>query len=308
MNNIHPTAIIDSQAEIGTNVDIGPYCVVGAHVVIGNNSKLHSHVTITGPTTIGSDNEFYPFSVIGADPQDLKFHGEQATLLIGDRNQIREHVTIHRGTHNGGGVTRVGNDNLIMVAAHIAHDCLVGSHCVIANLVMLGGHAVIEDCVNIGGGTGVHHYATIGTMAFVGGLARVKKDVPPYMKVDGDPVEVRGVNTIALARRHYSEAEISGLKDAFKRLYLHKGGTNGNNGHNGNHLSSTVEDTDNSDSETPITPPAPMSVTIDELLHESGHLRTVKNLCDSLLRSANGVHGRSRELRREDKKFATQPK
>ncbi|MBL1217903.1 MAG: acyl-ACP--UDP-N-acetylglucosamine O-acyltransferase [Planctomycetes bacterium] len=313
MTNIHPTAIIDPTSEVGRDVEIGPYSVIGPRVRIGDGCALHSHVTITGPSVVGADNVFYPYSVIGADPQDLKFHGENSSLVIGDRNQIREHVTIHRGTDNGGGVTEVGSDNLIMVAAHIAHDCVVGSHCVIANMVMLGGHAVIEDCANIGGGTGVHHYTTIGKLSFVAGLSRVKKDVPPFMKVEGDPLEVRGVNTIALARRQYSEDEISGLKEAYKRLFHHHHRSNGT-------AAPVVTTTVRNGSRGSNRPPSkgrpsqaiechpPMSVTIEELMSEYAHLTTVTDLCRSLSQSAEGVHGRSREKTREDSKFATQPK
>ncbi len=308
MRSIHPTAIIDPRAELGENVEIGPYCVVGAYVEIGSGTRLLSHVSITGPTTVGVDNTVYPFSVIGADPQDLKFHGEPSPCIIGDRNVIREHVTVHRGTEVGGGVTRVGSDNLIMVAAHIAHDCLVGSHCVIANQVMIGGHAVVEDCANIGGGAGIHHYTTIGTMSFVGGLCRVKKDVPPYVKVEGDPMEVRGINTIALTRRCFSEDEINALKDAYKRLFLHArtngvdsrhaASTNGNgngNGHGHAHAKRAER-------------ALAMSDRIEQLLHDYKHFPAVVRLCESLRSAASGVHGRSRELTREDSKYATQAK
>jgi len=295
MNTIHATAIIDPKAEIGQDVEIGPYCIIGPYVEIGDRTRLHSHVTLTGPTTIGSDNEFFPYSVIGADPQDLKFHGERALLVIGEKNQIREHVTIHRGTDNGGGVTRVGNENLLMVAAHVAHDCIVGDHCIIANQVMLGGHSVIEDCVGIGGGAGIHHFTTLGTLSFIGGLARVKKDVPPYMKVEGEPVEVRGVNSLALQRRHFSEAEIAGLKEAYKRLFLHRNG-------NGNSHHGVITRSERN------TIAQPMSVVIEQLLIERGHLQTVHRLCHFLLRAGEGVHGRSLEKAREDCKYATQPK
>ncbi len=293
MNSIHPTAIVDPKAELGDNVEIGPYCVIGPYVEIGSGARLLNHVTVCGPTTIGVDNTVYPFSVIGADPQDLKFRGEEAPCVVGDRNVIREHVTIHRGTRVGGGITRVGSDNLIMVAAHIAHDCIVGSHCVIANQVMVGGHAVIEDCANIGGGAGIHHYTTVGTMSFVGGLCRVKKDVPPYMKVEGDPVEVRGVNTIALTRRAYSEHEINALKEAYKRLFLHPRTATATNGHR---LTGAQREAARS---------VAMSDRIDELLREYPQFPTVVRLCQSLRDAAGGVHGRSRELAREDSKYAT---
>ncbi|MFG0328276.1 MAG: acyl-ACP--UDP-N-acetylglucosamine O-acyltransferase [Phycisphaerales bacterium] len=279
MITIHPTAIVDPTAEIGENVEIGPYCVIGAYVEIGAGSKLHNHVTIEGPTTLGRDNEVYPFSVIGADPQDLKFRGEQAVCIVGDRNIIREHVTIHRGTQNGGGFTRVGNDNLFMVAAHVAHDCIVGSNCVIANQVMIGGHAVIDDMVTIGGGAGIHHFATVGRLSFIGGLARIKKDVPPYMIVEGDPAEVRGLNTIGLTRRNFDNREIAALREAYKRLFRTNNGA-----------------------------ARAMKNTMDELLDDYGAIPAVVHLCECLRKSANGVRGRSAESYREDSKYATQPK
>jgi hypothetical protein len=191
-----------------------------------------------------------------------------------------------------------------MVAAHIAHDCSVGSHCVIANQVMVGGHAVIEDCANIGGGAGIHHFTTIGTMSFVGGLCRVKKDVPPYMKVEGDPMEVRGINTIALMRRSFDEHEINALKVAYKRLFMHArshgtarsnglGQPNGTGAHsNGTRASRALV----------------MSDRIDQLLGEYKEFPAVVRLCESLRSAANGVHGRSREVLREDSKFVTQAK
>lgn len=299
MRQIHPTAIVDATAEIDENVEIGPYCVVGPHVEIGAGTRLHNHVTIVGPTTVGRDNEIYPFSVIGADPQDLKYRGEAAALIVGDRNVIREQVTIHRGTRNGGGVTRVGHDNLIMVAAHIAHDCAVGSNCVIANQVMVGGHAVIEDGVNIGGGAGIHHFTTVGTLSFVSGLCRVKKDVPPYMKVEGDPVMVRGVNTIALTRRQFAAEEIAALKDAYKRLFHRTRHANGTNGHGGeSHGSGGAGHREE---------PRSMAERIEEVLLEYRHHSTVVRLCESLRNSANGVHGRWRETAREDSKFSARP-
>jgi UDP-N-acetylglucosamine acyltransferase len=171
MATIHPTAIIDPSAQLADDVVIGPYCVVGSHVVIGAGSVLQNHVTIQANTIIGRDNVFYPFSVIGADPQDRKFRGERTMLIMGDGNRIREHVTIHRGTGNGGGETRIGDNNLIMVAVHIAHDCCLGNDICIANQVMLAGHVTIEDGANIGGGAGLHHFTTVGSCAFVGGLA-----------------------------------------------------------------------------------------------------------------------------------------
>jgi len=293
MNNIHSTAIIDRTAELGNNIRIGPYCVIGPHVNIGDNTNLHNHVTIEALTNIGNNNEIFPFSVIGTAPQDLKFRGEQSVLFIGDNNTIREHVTIHRGTGNGGGETRIGNHNLLMVASHVAHDCRIGSHCVIANQVMLGGHAIIEDFVSIGGGTGIHHYATIGTFAFIGGLVRVKKDVPPYMKLEGEPAEVRGVNTLALNRHNFNDNEIGAVKEAFKRLFMKQLC-------NGSAKSFANTDKNNTNGKPIIQP---MSIAVEELATEYQSSVCIRRLCDFIQNSSNGIHGRSSERTRRDKKF-----
>lgn len=267
---IHPTAIIDESAQVAPSAVIGPYCVVGPDVTIGERTVLHNHVTIQSLTSIGADNTFYPFSVIGADPQDKKFRGERATCEIGDRNSIREHVTIHRGTSNGGGVTRLGSDNLIMVAAHIAHDCILGDEIVIANQVMLAGHVRVETGANIGGGAGVHHFATVGTCAFVGGLARISKDVPPFMIVEGNPAEVRAINSIAMSRRGYSTDHIEAVKDSYKRLYRDNG--------------------------------KPMADKLVELRVDYAEVPAVQRLCDSLIATSEGVHGRAMEMSRSDNK------
>ncbi len=308
MNKIHPTAIVDPQAELGQNIDIGPYCVIGPHVKIGNGTLLHNHVTIGRFTTIGRENEIYPYTVIGAAPQDLKYRGEEAILMIGDRNIIREHVTIHRGTENGGGKTIIGNDNLLMVASHVAHDCIIGSNCVIANQVMIGGHAIIEDHVSIGGGAGIHHYATIGTYAFIGGLVRVKKDVPPYMKLEGEPAEVRGVNTIALTRNEFTDVEVGAVRDAYKRLFMKHGNGNGNGNGDGKSTTDSPTTTTDQRTEAPAaattTASQPMSVMVEELAHEYESSVCVKRLCEFIQNSSNGVHGRSFERSRRDKKFS----
>ncbi len=270
MSRIHHTAVIDPTAEIDESVVVGPYSVIGPHVVIGAGTVLHNHVTVQSDTTVGSDNVFYPFSVIGADPQDRKFCGEPCFCRIGDRNTIREHVTIHRGTGNGGCVTIVGSDNLIMVAAHIAHDCHLGNRLIIANQVMLAGHVRVHDGANIGGGVGVHHYATIGTCAFVGGLARISKDVPPYMIVEGNPAEVRAVNAIAMMRSGYPESEIDAMKEVFKRLFRDNG--------------------------------APMAEKIVEIRRAYPGVTPVLTLCDALDATGDGVHGRALEVTRPDDK------
>lgn len=270
MATIHPTAIVDPTAQLAESVVVGPYCVIGQGVVIGEKSVLHNHVTVQCDTIMGCCNTLYPFSVIGADPQDRKYRGERTTLEIGDHNRIREHVTIHRGTGNGGGITRIGNRNLIMVAVHIAHDCWLGDDICIANQVMLAGHVRIEDGANIGGGAGLHHFTTVGSCAFVGGLARITKDVPPYMIVEGNPAEVRAINSIAMTRRGYSPEHIDAIKDAYKRLYRENG--------------------------------PPMSDKLIELKREYSNVPAVIRLCDALAAAAEGVHGRALEIKRADNK------
>jgi len=274
MPNIDPTAIVDPSAIVADTAEIGAFCVIGPEVVIGERTVLHHHVVIQRLTTIGDDNELFPFSVIGADPQDMKFRGERVTCVIGDRNRIREHVTIHRGTENGGRVTTVGSDNLIMVAAHVAHDSVICNHTCIANQVMIAGHVVVEDGANIGGGAGIHHFATIGRCAFVGGLARIAKDVPPFMIVEGNPAEVRAINSIAMNRRGYSAAHIDAVKDAFKRLYRENG--------------------------------VPMNEQLLRLRSDYPDVPAVQTLCDSLAASVGGIHGRAREGGRHDDKWSAE--
>ncbi len=219
MSHIHPTAVIESGAQIADDVSIGPFCYVGPHVTIGPGSRLVGHVTILGHATLGSGNTVWPYATLGADPQDLKFRGENSKLIIGDHNAIRESVTVHLGTENGGGVTKIGDDNLLMVATHVAHDCVIGNHVVLANSVHLAGHITINDHVVVSGSTGVHHYVTLGQYAFIGGMTRIVHDVPPFMIVEGNPSTVRGVNTIGLTRHQFPEETIDRLKDAYRRLF-----------------------------------------------------------------------------------------
>ena len=272
MANIHPTALVDASATVDESARIGPFSIVGPGVAIGPRTVLHNHVVIHSLTTIGADNEIFPFSVIGADPQDLKFEGEIATCEIGDRNTIREHVTIHRGTANGGGVTRLGDGNLIMVAAHVAHDCLIENEVIIANQVMLAGHVRIGSAANIGGGAGVHHFATVGKCAFVGALSRISKDVPPFMIVEGNPAEVRAINAIAMTRRGYCQEHIEAMKDAFKRLYRDNG--------------------------------APMAEKMQRLRTEYADVPAIIELCDSLVATGDGIFGRAQEIDRPHDKRA----
>lgn len=219
MSNIHPTAVVEPGAQLADDVVIGPFCFVGGHARIGTGTRLVSHVSVLGRTTIGQHNIFWPQSTIGADPQDLKFTGEDVFLEIGDHNEIRENVTIHLGTGNGGGITRVGSDNMLMVGVHIAHDCSVGNHCLLANNVLLAGHVHVQDHANLGGAAAVHHYCTIGSFCYVGGMTPVSKDVPPFVIYEGDPARERAINSIGLDRHGFPAATIKRLKDCFKRLF-----------------------------------------------------------------------------------------
>ena len=216
---IHKTAIVDSKAKINSNVDVGPYTVIGPNVEIGENSVIQSHVNITGNTKIGKNNKIYPFASIGNDPQDLKYKGEESKLEIGDNNKIREYVTINPGTNGGGGITKVGNNCLFMVSAHIAHDCLVGDNVILANNVPLGGHAYIEDNVIIGGNSAVQQFTRIGNSAMIGGMCGVVRDVIPYGVAHGNRSMLQGINVIGLRRKNIANKEIITLTDAYKDIF-----------------------------------------------------------------------------------------
>ncbi len=216
---IHPTAIIDPGAEVHPTVEVGPYAVVGPEVRIGARTRLMGHLFLEGPTTIGEDNLFYPFASVGVASQDLKYHGERTETRIGDRNKIREFVTIHRGTEGGGGVTRIGSDNLLMAYAHIAHDANVGSHCILGNATTLAGHVTIEDWAIVEAFTGVHQYCRIGRHAFVGGYSVVTRDVLPFsMTVTPRDAKAFGANKVGLKRREFSSETIDALQKAFRLL------------------------------------------------------------------------------------------
>ncbi|MEM7261686.1 MAG: acyl-ACP--UDP-N-acetylglucosamine O-acyltransferase [Planctomycetota bacterium] len=219
---IHPTAIVDPGAKLADDVEIGPYCVIGPEVEIGPGSQVMQHVSIVERTTIGARNVIHPGAILGGDPQDKKYHGEETWLHLGDDNQIREMATLHRGTAQGGGVTRVGNGCLIMAACHVAHDCILGDDVTLANNVLLGGHIVVEDHVGIGGMTAVHHFVTVGRYAFVGGATRLNKDAPPFLITEGHPARSRAINRVGLSRRGKSDAVIQWLKEA-QRLLFHEG-------------------------------------------------------------------------------------
>ena len=216
---IHKTAIIDSKAEISSNVEIGPYSVIGPDVVIEEYTKIHSHVNITGNTFIDKENMIYPFASIGNDPQDMKYQGEKTKITIGKKNIIREYVTINPGTKQGGGITKVGSDNLIMIGVHIAHDCIMGNNIVIANSAAIAGHAEIEDKVIIGGNCGIQQFTRIGKMAMIGGMTGVSRDVIPYGLSTGNRNYLNGINVVGLRRNKVANKEIIGLTNAYKEIF-----------------------------------------------------------------------------------------
>lgn len=218
---IHPTAIIDSSAKIGRDVEIGPYCVIGPGVTIGDESVLKNNVTVMENVKLGSGNEIYPFSVLGGPPQDLKFEGEETWAEIGDGNVIREYVTINRGTGHGGGKTIVGSGCLIMAYSHIAHDCIVGDEVILSNTSTLGGHIHVGRKAIISGLVAIHHFVTVGEFAFLGGCSKVVSDAPPYMMNVGSPARVRGVNVIGLKRSGMSDESVAALKEVY-RILFHK--------------------------------------------------------------------------------------
>lgn len=216
---IHPTAVIDSTAKLADSVEVGAYSIIGADVEIGEKSWIGPHVVIQGPTKIGSENKLFQFSSIGEVPQDKKFHGETSYLEIGDRNTIREFATINRGTEDGGGTTRIGDDNWLMAYIHIAHDCLVGNNTIFANNASLAGHAIIEDFAILGGFTLVHQFCKIGQHAFCGMGSAISKDVPPYVIVNGSPAHPHGLNSEGIKRKGFSKESIKALRDAYKIIY-----------------------------------------------------------------------------------------
>ena len=219
---IHPTAIVHPKAKLGTGVSIGPYSVVGEHVTIGNDTVIEAHCVIDGHTTMGKGNQVFTGAVIGSIPQDLKYRGEETILVIGDRNKIREYVTINPGTEGGGGKTVIGSDGLFMAYAHVAHDCLLGDRVVLANSVALAGHITIEDRAVIGGLVGVHQFVRVGTLSITGGCSRVIQDVPPYATCVGYPAKVFGVNSEGLRRAGVNEENRRALHHAFRILFHSK--------------------------------------------------------------------------------------
>lgn len=264
MPKISPHAVIDPSAEIAEDVEVGPFCVIGPQVKIGSGCRLLNNVTILGRTTIGKDNVFFPNSVIGAAPQDKKFKGETTELTIGNANVFREAVSIHVGTENGGGITRVGDNGLYMVNAHIGHDAVIGNGVVIANNVMIAGHVNCENNVAIMGGVGVHHFVTLGENSYVGAYARIHHDVPPFCKVDGAD-QIRGLNKTGLRRAGYTDSDLEALEAAYRKLFSRK---------------------------------RPMAVVMAEFDTDNGLNPHVKQMIEFLRRRSIGRHGRYLETLR----------
>ncbi|HEX4381726.1 MAG TPA: acyl-ACP--UDP-N-acetylglucosamine O-acyltransferase [Myxococcales bacterium] len=219
---VHATAIVDKRAELDSSVEVGPYAVIGPRVKIGARTKVGPHAVIEGDTTIGEGNTIFQFASVGAIPQDLKYAGEPTRLTIGNGNTIREFATVHLGTAQGGGVTRISDKCLLMANSHIAHDVQLGEGCVLANSAALAGHVTVEDRVIFGGLSAVHQFTRIGRLAFISGGAMVTQDVPPYVTVQGDRAEVVGLNTVGLTRAHFDDAQQTRVKSAFKILYRSK--------------------------------------------------------------------------------------
>ena len=256
---IHKTAVIDDKAKIANNVKIGAYCVIGPNVEINEGTIIHSHVNITGNTIIGKKNNIYPFASIGNDPQDLKYNGEKSKLFIGEKNTIREYVSINPGTVGGGGETKIGNNCLFMVSSHIAHDCIVENNVIIANNVAIAGHATIGESVIIGGNSAVQQFTRIGKMAMIGGMTGVLNDVIPYGLSTGNRNILQGLNLIGLRRKEISNKDIFSLSEAYKIIFktesLSQNLNNINGAYKDNTLVGDVINFINKDKKRPICTP-----------------------------------------------------
>lgn len=216
---IHPTAVVSPTAELAEDVQIKAFSIIGPRVTIGSGSVVGPHAVIDGWTTIGERNQIFPFAVIGYPPQDLSYRGEETQLLIGDDNIIRESVTVNRGTQRGGGVTRLGNHNLLMAYAHVAHDCTLGNHVILANATTLGGHVQIDDFAILGGLVAIHQFIRIGTYAFLGGKSGLRMDMPPYMLAFGAPGKLYGPNLVGLRRHGFPRNSIHALKNSYRIMF-----------------------------------------------------------------------------------------
>ena len=219
---IHKTSIINKNAKISKNVEIGPYCIIGSNVEIGEGTKLHSHVNLVGNTKIGKNNIFFPFTSIGTPPQDLKYKGEANSLVIGDNNKFREYVNINPGTSAGGTITRLGNNNLLMVYCHVAHDCNLGNNIVLANNVQVGGHVTIEDSAIVGGSCAIHQFSRIGQLSMIGGMTGVLSDVIPFGLSLGNRNNLVGLNLIGLRRAKISNEDIKLLQKFYDKVFYNK--------------------------------------------------------------------------------------
>lgn len=211
--------VIDPSAKIGKDVSIGPWTIIGPEVVVGDGCTIASHVVIKSNTRLGKNNHIFQFSSVGEDPSDKKYQGENSLLEIGDDNIIREGATIHRGTKIGGGVTRIGSDNLFMPFTHVAHDCIVGNHTIFSNNAAISGHVVVDDWAILSGYAGVYQFLRIGAHSFVGGLTHINMDVPAYVMVNGNPPVPKGINVTGLERRNFSKESIKAIRQGYKVLY-----------------------------------------------------------------------------------------
>src|SRR5512139_3574289 len=216
---VHATAIVSPDAVLAEGVEVGPFSVIGAGVTIGRGTRIGPHVVIEGEARIGEGNRIFQFASVGADPQDKKYRGEPSRLEIGDRNVIRECVTIHRGTVQDQGLTRIGDDNLLMAYVHVAHDCVIGSNCVLANNATLGGHVHLDDWAIMGGLSAVHQFGKVGAHAFIANNAAVTRDVPPYVMAVGQPAAAHSVNAEGLKRRGFTPEQVRNIRSAFRVLY-----------------------------------------------------------------------------------------
>jgi len=223
MANIHATAVVDPSAKLGTRVEIGPFCVIGPDVELGDGVVVHSHAVITGSTALGEDCQVFPFASLGAAPQDVKFHGEPSTLSIGPKSIIREHVTVNPGTEGGHMATRLGSNCLLMIGAHVAHDCELGDNVTLVNSATLGGHVSIGDGAIIGGLSAVHQFVRIGAYAFIGGMSGIAADVIPFGMAIGNRANLCGLNIVGLRRKGFPREQIHELRQAYRMLFASEG-------------------------------------------------------------------------------------
>jgi UDP-N-acetylglucosamine acyltransferase len=225
MPQIHATAIVEPGARLAESATVGPYCIVGPDVQLGERVELVSHVVVAGRTTIGEGTRIYPFASIGHSPQDLKYQGEKSELVIGRNNVIREYVTMNPGTEGGGMVTRIGDNCLLMASAHVAHDCILGDHVIMVNHATLGGHVTVGDYAQLGGLSAVHQFCRIGKHAFVGGVSGVERDVIPFGMAIGDRARLSGINVVGMQRRGFTREEMQAMRSAYQRLFESEEGT-----------------------------------------------------------------------------------